>query len=297
MTASRNIGSIWPAWEQDKRTVLVEAFYWLGIPTGIGLIVGWYAVGGIDLETKFAILGFWCTFMIATWWTQICGAWCAYGVLRPWQPSPWVVWITGPIVFSLVGLVPQNALLEWANTNLPDGAVDFRPIRLRSAETPDFWIAYFSAAIPGTAFFVAVNFVYERILGIPRFRYTNGSGNLRLSPARQSGDETSPPEPQFMQRVSPQIREGSLVSVSAQEHYISVTTTAGKELIRYSFSDALRDLKPYRGLRTHRSHWVAKDRIRELGRIGSSYQVTLDNGTRVPVSRTYLVSVRQQIGS
>ena len=285
-------------WHRDnRRPFFIEIIYWLGIPVFLGITMGWYVVGSIDIETRLGILGFWCVFLNVTWWAQICGTWCAFGILKPWRPAPLVLWMIGPLVFGLVGLPAQNWLLEWGTVNLSEGAVKYRPISVSSLLIGEGWVYYITAAIPGTATFVAVNLIFERIFGVARFRYKIMPTDIRSPQQECSDTEQSQSDPSFMERLPLNVRQGSLVCVSAQEHYISVTTTTGKELVRYSFNDAIRDLQKFDGLRTHRSHWVALEAIKELVRSGSSYQLKLVNGLSIPVSRTYLVNVRQHINN
>ncbi|MDG4648233.1 LytTR family DNA-binding domain-containing protein [Roseibacterium sp. SDUM158017] len=85
---------------------------------------------------------------------------------------------------------------------------------------------------------------------------------------------------------------GDLRWVSADDHYLRVHTTQGSSRILMRFGDALRELATLPGLRVHRSHWVALDAVSEVRPAGKRYVAVLQDGTEVPVSRSYLRDVR-----
>ena len=285
-------------WLANRKSILVEITYWLLIPVSIGIMIGWYAGEVTDLNSRLRISGFWIIFVSFTWWVLICGAWFAYWALRSWQPSPLTIWLPGPLMFGLFALPVQNELMVWGSTYLPSDVIDRDPIQMSYLTDPKFWFFYLNSAIPGTLVFAFINFLFERILGLGRFRYKISAGES-LSLSNEGTTATANTEtislPRFMERLPEEIKKGTLICVSAQEHYIMVTTSTGKELIRYSFNEASKDLNDYSGLRTHRSHWVATEAIEDLIRLGSSYNVQLQNGLSIPVSRTYLVNVRQYL--
>lgn len=78
-----------------------------------------------------------------------------------------------------------------------------------------------------------------------------------------------------------------LVSLSAELHYLRVTTTAGDALILYPFGQAVADLGTSRGLQVHRSHWVAIEHVLALRKRGEGAIASLANGIEIPVSRRY----------
>ncbi|WP_373354279.1 LytTR family DNA-binding domain-containing protein [Pseudoroseicyclus sp. CXY001] len=81
---------------------------------------------------------------------------------------------------------------------------------------------------------------------------------------------------------------GRIWRLSADDHYVSVLIDGREEerlLLR--FSDAVTEMDNVEGFLVHRSHWVAREAIREARREGSKEVVVLRNGARLPVSRTY----------
>lgn len=57
--------------------------------------------------------------------------------------------------------------------------------------------------------------------------------------------------------------------------------------------DAIRETAPVAGMQVHRSHWVGLDAVRRSLRQNGKPVLELDNGTLVPVSRTYLAAAKQ----
>ncbi len=92
--------------------------------------------------------------------------------------------------------------------------------------------------------------------------------------------------PEFLKKLSPKTK-GALWALSAERHYVCVTTDAGDELILLRFSDALEQCRAMDGLQTHRSHWVHRAGIKRLVRANGKMCVELRNGNQLPVSRSH----------
>ncbi|MFP5340917.1 MAG: LytTR family DNA-binding domain-containing protein, partial [Gammaproteobacteria bacterium] len=102
-------------------------------------------------------------------------------------------------------------------------------------------------------------------------------------------DATTPPP--LLERL-PRAQRGRLIHIEVSDHYVDVTTDRGKGLILMRLSDAIRETAPAAGLQVHRSHWVALDAVKRGTRVGGKPVLELENGTLVPVSRTYLEAAR-----
>ncbi len=98
--------------------------------------------------------------------------------------------------------------------------------------------------------------------------------------------------PRLLDRL-PMEKRGDLVSLSAVDHYVEVTTTNGAELILMRFSDAMSEAAPTPGLQTHRSHWVALTHISHVARSAGKAEVKLSDGRALPVSRANLPALKQ----
>lgn len=94
-----------------------------------------------------------------------------------------------------------------------------------------------------------------------------------------------------LELVIPGALRGAILSVSAQDHYVLITTCKGTHLHRMALSEALTKLPDDNGIQVHRSHWVANKAVRKLERSGSRNFVVLNNGDKIPVSATKLEQV------
>lgn len=83
------------------------------------------------------------------------------------------------------------------------------------------------------------------------------------------------------------IVDGTLISVSAEDHYVRVYSVGDDVRFLYRFADALKVLGELDGQRIHRSHWVARDHICNLESTPGKSVLVLSDGRRLPVSASY----------
>ncbi len=114
-------------------------------------------------------------------------------------------------------------------------------------------------------------------------------GMVLQSHAAQSS--MAPQTPALLARLSLEKR-GPLLALTAQDHYIIVTTTKGQEMLLMRLADAIREAAPTSGVQIHRSHWVAQAGVVAVSRSGDGAEVTLANGTRLPIARTRMADAR-----
>ena len=100
------------------------------------------------------------------------------------------------------------------------------------------------------------------------------------------------PEPPALLERLPRPQRGRLRHLSVADHYVAVRTDKGNSLVLMRLSDAIRETAPIAGLQVHRSHWVALDAVRRSTRQNGRPALELDDGSIVPVSRTYIAAVR-----
>ena len=97
-----------------------------------------------------------------------------------------------------------------------------------------------------------------------------------------------------MSLLSPE-KQGKLLLLKSELHYLKVVTDQGSGLILYNLADAVAQLPERSGLLVHRSYWVAFDAVDELIRRGRQGELRLKNGQMVPVSRSKLNEVSRQL--
>ena len=102
-----------------------------------------------------------------------------------------------------------------------------------------------------------------------------------------SGETSSTKSPNtFLESLDPPL-QGDLQSVEAQEHYVQVISSEESRLVLYRFSDVVRQLPDSAGIQIHRSHWVAHTAVKELLIQGQAMKLELQDGRRIPVSRSF----------
>jgi LytTr DNA-binding domain len=106
-----------------------------------------------------------------------------------------------------------------------------------------------------------------------------------------SADE-KPQPPRLMQRL-PLAKRGTLISISATDHYVHVTTSRGKEMILMRLKDAMEEAAPIDGLQIHRSHWIAREAVRAVHRRSGRIIVEMEEGEELPASRSFIGDLRK----
>lgn len=96
----------------------------------------------------------------------------------------------------------------------------------------------------------------------------------------------------FPERLPARLRGAAIRAVQAEDHYLRIHTDRGSDLILMRLSDALEELQGLEGAQTHRSWWVAREAVRDVGRSDGRAVLTLEGGLTAPVSRRYARALR-----
>lgn len=101
----------------------------------------------------------------------------------------------------------------------------------------------------------------------------------------------TPPSPEsnrLADRLPLALRSLPIIALQAEDHYLRVHLAGGQStLILMRLSDAITELPADAGAQTHRSWWVAKDAVRDVGKGDGRATLSLDHAIEVPVSRSY----------
>ncbi len=116
--------------------------------------------------------------------------------------------------------------------------------------------------------------------------------NLALEGRRAAAE--APPPPKFLARLPLKLRGAEVFAVEAEDHYLRLHTSRGQDLILMRLADAVAELEGIEGMQVHRSWWVARDAITRAKRGDGRATLTLRDGSRVPVSRTYAGALRER---
>jgi len=112
--------------------------------------------------------------------------------------------------------------------------------------------------------------------------------------AAHKNQEGDVPPAAFAQRLKPDLRQADILSLSADDHYLDVVTSRGREQIRCTVAEAATELAPIDGRVIHRSHWVARSAVDELIRSGNQASVRLSDARELPVSRARLRQLQSE---
>lgn len=93
-------------------------------------------------------------------------------------------------------------------------------------------------------------------------------------------------QPRLMRRL-PETAKGTVLRLSASDHMVEVVLQDETHDLRMRFTDAIDEMDGVEGYCAHRSHWVVRAAITEIEREGARTYLRLENGDRIPVSRTY----------
>jgi hypothetical protein len=155
------------------------------------------------------------------------------------------------------------------------------------------WLDELGAVLVPVAFtWVAINAPFQ--LGYSFRREFAAAPAIPLEPPPPP-QSTPPGEPFFLSLI-PAERRGEVLHMKSELHYLSVATTRGRSLILYTLRDAVRELPPDAGVQTHRSWWVNLAHAKDLRINGRLATLTMADGTKVPVSRSKVKTVKTMLG-
>lgn len=144
-------------------------------------------------------------------------------------------------------------------------------------------LALFAIFPPSTMPAIFVTFFYVWVIAI----LICGFGEL-LRKAKKASDTDIPfaTRPAIIDRLPPKLRNADIYAISAEDHYVRVHTSLGDEMVLMRLSDAIKEVAPTLGERTHRSWWVAEAGIDKVVRKDGKTQLELKNNITAPVSRS-----------
>lgn len=287
----------WPRWLQAEfagMTPRAAFFFYVGAPLLCGLVLGWNRIVVGPHMTHLGSTGYWTVLVLMVWLAAIVGTRLAYLCVRRWQ---WPLWATG-----LSGAAVGMALFYWPIARYRHFSLQFLPEEFAQHVPPlplptlDYLPQLFMHTGAGIAFWILMLYGYERLLGIPRYRHEEASpeaspeANSDVGPAHAAAS-SSGAEEALRARLPPHL-DGKILALQAEDHYVRVHTAKGSMLVHYRFRDAVQDMGRVDGLQVHRSFWVRRGVIKQLFVERHSHFVRLDNGLKVPVSRTHLRTLR-----
>lgn len=243
-----------------QRTFFAPRF-WAAI-AGASVLLGLAGpFGTYDQLALPARLAYWAAVAVSTYFI---GGACVFLFVRTVSPGR----MPGAAIFGLAGAVSgiPVALVVWGINALvfagPGTGIGLLPL------------AAYTIAI--AAIVSALLAVFERL-----YQQAKIPGATAAEPKR----------PRVVERLPPAQR-GRLTRMSMQDHYVDVRTTRGGGLVLMRFADAVAEADGAEGLQIHRSHWVAKEAVRQAVRRDGKLFLKLADGAELPVSRSFQAAVK-----
>lgn len=290
------------------------AIFYILMPLLMAVPLGWFGAGIASQMTRPVGLLLWSVICCLSWWTSDLGTRALGLSLGRWRPH-WMLLLVGGFAINLV--LARYYTPTVLAALLGGGLVERTPMVLdylsveRNLLDLHYVFSLAGSAVPGLLFWLAGNVAFERygrtadvrpIVALPTHDSPDVVAALQAKtvdaglpaepsylppePSSQPADPAVSPVPRFFQRLSrlAGLHVDELVAVEAEDHYVRVHSTRGKELVYYRFRDALEELDGVPGLQIHRSAWVGRRHIRALDGRGRKLEVVLVTGDRFNVS-------------
>lgn len=218
-----------------------------------------------------------------------------YGTGRVGWPQVWVYW---------VGLIALGAIVGWTAGPLTQRLFPDLPRWTHYAMTAlcisvPVTVAVFTinvllqgrvpwADLPITWFFVLV--ICAFVTGIAWL--ADYLRQLRMAASVEGTNAAATALPALTEKLPHRLRRARLISMSAEDHYLRVRTSDGEALILMRLSDAIAACSGLDGTQVHRSWWVARSAVTDARKGDGRGTLILEDGTEVPVSRSFYPGLR-----
>ena len=270
-----------------------NAAFFVAVPS----VFAAYAASGnriLEVLPPLQVLLYNLTHALIAWWVICAVTRGVQELLQRWRPHQIIILTLGVFLMSWV-YPPITGILDQAFLDL-----------WTTPENRQHLIAVLGPARPEASFlpfsfgdyviWVAVNLLFDRFAGLPRYRYAEPDAQTREEPAEEPvpqsstegaglaiAQETMHP-PVFLQRLEEPPDLVDIIAMKAEQHYIKIYTRNKKYILLYRFGDALAELPENLGWQVHRSWWIRNGVLRCLHQSGRKMHAELVTGDRVPVS-------------
>ena len=263
--------------------------FYLGVP---GIIAVYAALNNwavLQVAGYTGSLLFYAGHAFIPWWTTSIITYFFYRLFARWRPRQLLILVLGTVLACVI-ILPYSVWLTetFASGWLPGDATG----ELASLHIHDE-IGFWSFTLRASVMWVVVNVVFDRFLGLPRYRYGDlaasaTAGQAGLSIGAGAGGNVDKgsgrPSPVFLRRLPADVEETDVIALKAEQHYVKVFTPKRSFMTLYRFSDAVAEMDPEAGHQVHRSYWVRTTAIRKIRRAAKKFELELDNEMKVPVS-------------
>jgi len=202
------------------------------------------------------------------YWIVICAFGAAIGITSAYLAFPRAWFAERPVaawaIIVACVTAPMTIVVAFSNA-----AINHRVFQ------PLFLAEVFPSTLATTAGITALAFLVRR-----RTAVETHASPVGAAPAK------------FLARLPAKLAGSEVWAVEAEDHYLRLHTSNGRDLILMRLSDAVAELEGIEGARTHRSWWVARAAVAGVERGDGRAVLTLPDGAEAPVSRVYAKVLR-----
>lgn len=83
-----------------------------------------------------------------------------------------------------------------------------------------------------------------------------------------------------------------ILSIESQDHYVEISTTSSKSLLRARIADIATMLSHIDGIMPHRSYWVSRNAIKGMSSSSNKKTLILTSGEQIPIARGRVAKVQ-----
>lgn len=281
--------------EAPRLSLALFAAYALAVPLILGLISGINESGSARMVSKEAYMARYIVRGLLSWWVTIIVTYGLAVVLRPWNPRFLFILVCGPAITVVLNGPLSLIWQPLFEPYLAEGS-QFYPLWPWRFDDPVYLKEGLLALLTNEIVWVSFNLIFWRAFNVQLYGFAPPSslkaqsGGEPAAPDSAFPAQPASPHSAFLSRL-PQDIGTEIVALEAQEHYTKVHTPLGSAFVLYRFGDAVKDMTGHGGLQVHRSFWVQTEAIQSVDRSGRAYELTLETGLKVPVSRSYKVKI------
>ena len=255
------------------------AFY-VGVPFIVAIYGAMNNYGIQQIAGYAGAISFYLSHSFIPWWITSLSTSFLMWAFNRLKPPPMAIMIPG----SIIGCFLVLPYTRWI-TDVFEATWPTVPQTFQGIETHPWSGNFVEQLIMATVVWVGVNFIFDRFVGLPRYRYEIPRGYESTGETEDTSPEAA--QPAFLSRLPAKVMVDELESIKAEQHYIHIQAGEREYMILYRFSDALSQLDSELGMQVHRSWWIAHEAIDGMQQSGKKFFVLLKSGERVPVSIPY----------
>ncbi len=271
----------------------------------IAIASGSSNAGSVEYVTKWPHIAHTVLIAIPLWLSIELFSRVSAKVLAPWHLQPAIPLITGALVSTQLNAF-FSMFRNWVLTPYLAPGSHYFPTWPWNYGDATYRMEAALMISQVILYWLFMNFVFVRLFGFSRFGSSNlfhrngpaalivGTNEDAAATALPAGAPPAPPlKSPLLSRLSSTIGR-DIIALTAQEHYTLVHTSGGSTLVLLRFADAMTAAEMVTpGSRVHRSHWVAHNAVRGIEGESEKMILYLNNGLKVPVSRSYRLQARE----